>query len=55
MRFYCISTGKYGQLGLGADKLNDNYKFVQIDSIDFRNKQVRDCSCGRWNTFLIVD
>ncbi|CAI2178449.1 6656_t:CDS:2 [Funneliformis geosporum] len=50
-----LIIGKYGQLGLGADKLNDNYKLVPIDSTDLRDKKVLNCSCGRWNTFLIVD
>ncbi|CAG8688915.1 16472_t:CDS:2, partial [Funneliformis mosseae] len=52
-RLWSCGWGKYGQLGLGADKLNDNYKFVPIDSTDLRDKKVLNCSCGRWNTFLI--
>lgn len=50
-----FSIGKYGQLGLGADRLNDNYLFVQVDSTEFRDKQIVDCLCGRWNTFLILN
>ncbi|CAB5135926.1 unnamed protein product [Rhizophagus irregularis] len=54
-RLWSCGWGKYGQLGLGADRLNDNYLFVQVDSTEFRDKQIVDCLCGRWNTFLILN